>query len=82
MDGPTALLLIFAGPAIFLLGGWLAIAPRRATAALHEWYVVPPEVSAERWLALLLVRVVGMGLVVLAVWLELQILGLMSALGS
>jgi hypothetical protein len=48
--------------AIVALGGALAVSPVRSTRALHEWYIVPPEVRRGQHLRLLACRLTGVAL--------------------
>ena len=50
--------------AIVGLGGALAVSPVRSTRALHEWYIVPPEIRPGQRARLLICRVVGIALAV------------------
>jgi hypothetical protein len=67
VDGPTTILLVLAAFPIFGLGFALVVAPARTTAALNEWYVVPPVVRSNQKVLLTLVRIGGLGLMVLAI---------------
>jgi hypothetical protein len=53
-----------AATAIAALGVALAVFPVRSTRALHEWYLVPPEVRAHQKLGLVACRLVGIGLLI------------------
>jgi len=46
------------------LGGALAVSPVRSTRALHEWYIVPPEVRPGQHVRLLVCRAVGVALLI------------------
>jgi hypothetical protein len=50
--------------AIVALGGALTVSPVRSTRALHEWYIVPPEVRPGQRVGLLECRMVGVALLV------------------
>ena len=53
-----------AATAIAALGVALAVFPVRSTRALHEWYLVPPEVRSHQKLGVMACRLVGVGLLV------------------
>jgi hypothetical protein len=82
VDGPTTILLVLAAVPIFALGTALVAAPGRVTAALREWYVIIPSVARGHHVRLALVRVSGVGLMVLAVGLEIHALDLVGSLFS
>jgi hypothetical protein len=80
MDGPTTILLVLAALPIFALGVGLLVAPARTTAALNDWYVIPPSVRVDQRIRLALVRAAGVGLMVLAVGLEIRAVALVISL--
>ena len=82
MDGPTTILLVLAALPIFALGVGLLVAPARTTAALNEWYVIPPSIRADQRIRLALVRAAGVGLMVLAVGLEIRAVALVISLST
>jgi hypothetical protein len=82
MDGPTTILLVLAAFPIFGLGIALLVAPARTTAALNEWYILPPAVGTDHHFLLTLVRASGIALMVFAVGLEIRALGLVVSLAS
>jgi hypothetical protein len=82
VDGPTTILLVLAAVPIFVLGIALAAAPARVTAALRDWYVIIPSVARGHHFRLALVRAGGVGLMVLAIGLELRALSLVGSLFS
>jgi len=54
----------------------------RTTAALNEWYVLPPVVRTDQRLLLTLVRASGIGLMVLAFGLEIRAIALVINLST
>lgn len=53
-----------AAAAMAALGFALLLVPVRSMRALHEWYIVPPEIHPEQKLRIAVCRVVGAGFVV------------------
>ena len=50
--------------AMAALGFALLVVPVRSMRALHEWYIVPPEIHPDQKLRIVVCRLVGTGLVV------------------
>lgn len=64
--GPIIVLLIQVLGSL-LVGCWLLFAPVRAGSFLHEAFLVFPEVGPHDWVKKLCLRLLGGGLIVLAV---------------
>jgi hypothetical protein len=80
VDGITLILVVVAAPAIAGLGVSFLVAPGRTSRALHEWYIVPPAIQPGHRIGLLLGRMVGAGLIALAIDLAIHVTHLLVAL--
>ena len=64
MDPGMSVFAYIAALAMAALGFALLFVPVRSTRALHEWYIVPPEIRSDQKLRIAICRVVGTCLVV------------------
>jgi hypothetical protein len=82
MDGVTTILLVLAAVPIFVLGICLLLAPVRTTAALNEWYALPPPLRPDQAVRIAVARGCGIGLMILAVGLEINAVHLVINLST
>jgi hypothetical protein len=64
MDAGMYVFAYVAAAAMAALGFGLLFVPVRSMRALHEWYIVPPEIYPDQKLRIAACRAVGTGLVV------------------
>jgi hypothetical protein len=64
MDPGMSAFAYIAAAAMAALGFALLVVPVRSMRALHEWYIVPPEIRPEQKFRVAICRMVGTGLVV------------------
>jgi hypothetical protein len=64
MDPGMSVFAYVAAIAMAALGFALLVVPVRSMHALHEWYIVPPEIHPDQKLRIAVCRLVGTSLVV------------------